>query len=77
MSWTHYRNQKKIGRILQICYKDNLVTALLHIEILETNSKLSTSSGSFFHQVLISIISSGTPAVVQKPHLMVVMNRCR
>jgi hypothetical protein len=28
--------------ILQICYKGNLVTALLHIEILEPNSKLAS-----------------------------------
>jgi hypothetical protein len=34
MSWTHYRSQKKIGRILQICYKGNLVTLLLLYYIL-------------------------------------------
>jgi hypothetical protein len=33
---------KKIGQILQICYKGSLVTTLLHIEILEPNSKLAS-----------------------------------
>jgi hypothetical protein len=42
MSWTPYRSQKKIGWILQICYKGNFVTTLLHIEILEPNSKLAS-----------------------------------
>jgi hypothetical protein len=36
------KSQKKICLILQICYKGNLVTALLHIEILEPNSKLAS-----------------------------------
>jgi hypothetical protein len=52
MSWTHYASQKKIGLILQICYKGNLVTALLHIEILEPNSKLASKlCRAYMHNV--------------------------